>query len=267
MSTFVDPPYAHAVVLHLISRLVSFLQKTQDEGRWDVAGPALSRASSVTSRLRTWEESAENANMILALEGKVVPSPAQPMQWEPSVTAHGHRPHHQQQNIHPPMHPPPSASTSSASEPPMSAAASYTYSPSAQVMQHPSPSASTSSHHSQPVYNPSSVNVQPAANVPRSPTPSHVPVLYPGQYVDGLPAGATGAASVSATGQHLNAQGQAPTFIDSQGTQSLGSELDMLGMDGVTFWTPWMSNVGIDGNGNMDEALSTYSNFARPAGW
>ena len=161
------------------------------------------------------------------------------------------------------MQPPQSASASSVSEPPVSAA-SYAYSPSAQAMQHPSPSASTSSHQSQPVYN--SVNTQPAANVPRSPTPSHVPVLYPGQYVDELPGGAPAAAS--ATGQHLNTQGQAPIYMDGQSSQGLGSDLDMLGMDGVTFWTPWMSNVGIDGSGNMDEAFSNYNtNFARPAGW
>lgn len=269
MSTLVEPPYAHSVVTHLISRLISFLKRARDEGRWDVASSALNRAASVTSRLSTWEGSTENRNMILALEGKIVPypAPAQPMQWESSAVAHGHQ--SQQQITHQSMQPqlPRSASASSTSEPSVSAP-SYAYSPSAQSMQHPSPSASTTSHHSQRIYNPV-ITQQPTANinVPRSPTPSHVPVLYPGQYMEELPAGA-GAAAASATGQHLNTQGQGPTYIDNQSLQSLGSELDILGMDGVTFWTPWMSNVGIDGSGNLDEALSNYNNnHARPAGW
>lgn len=44
-----------------------------------------------------------------------------------------------------------------------------------------------------------------------------------------------------------------------------GPELDMLGMDGGTFWAPWIPNTGLDGGGIVDEPLN--NNYGRPPGW
>ncbi|KAH8117263.1 hypothetical protein DFH11DRAFT_1504359, partial [Phellopilus nigrolimitatus] len=46
-SQLVDPRYAHAIALHFLSRLTRFLRNARSNGRWDVADPALTRASSV----------------------------------------------------------------------------------------------------------------------------------------------------------------------------------------------------------------------------
>ena len=194
----------------------------------------------------------------MALEGQVFPYPSQAMQWESSAMPHG-----QQQQQQPPAHPQ-LQPTPSTSEPPLSSS-SYSFSPTAHVMQQqqPSPSTSSNSHLSQGGFSPAiGGGNHPAASVPRSPTPPPVPVGYPGQYADGLSVN-TG----SAAGQNARVQDQTPNFADAHGVQGFGTDLDMLGMDGVTFWTPWMSTVGIDGNGNVDETAPNYNSFARPAGW
>ena len=66
-----------------------------------------------------------------------------------------------------------------------------------------------------------------------------------------------------------HAAGQTPpSLVEASGAHGIATELGMLGMDGVTFWTPWMSNIGLDGNVTVDENLSNYvQGFSRPAGW
>ncbi|THH04722.1 hypothetical protein EW145_g5306 [Phellinidium pouzarii] len=238
----VDPPYAHAVALHLLSRLTGFLRTARDQGRWDVADPALTRASSVISRLKTWEESMENTNMILALEGHIFPYPVQPMQWQQGVAQAPTPQHHMSPAvINPEM------GVSLTPSP-----GTYAF-PQSNHLQHQHTSTPTSSVAQHGYSSPASAQVD-----QRTPTPPHhVPQMYADAYSSGV--------YVSVT----HNAGQTPPEMDESETplpQILGPDLDMLGMDGVTFWTPWMSNIGIDGNGNIDETLTNY-NFGRPAGW
>lgn len=253
----VDNGYAHAITLHLLSTLTAFLKNARDQGRWDVADPALVRASSVISRLRTWEEGAENSNMILALEGHPFPFPHPPQWQHDGSVPQAQQPTAQQQSIHPsqvPPPPPPPQVVPSMMTPEMAMPVGinhgpYPFVPGPVPPQHTPSPVRMSSYQSGP---PSAT-----ADHQRSPTPpQHVAQMYTDAYGNGIPVAGphTAAQSPSEAGEIHGPQGLA------------GPELDMLGMDGVTFWTPWMSNIGLDGNGNVDESLHKY-NYMRPAGW
>ena len=101
-SSYVENSYAHSVALHLASRLIAFLRRAREQFCWDVADPALLRATSVIARLKTWDESKEVSDMVFALEGKYFSFPDQPMQWQqdcvPEVQAlpQQHQQHQQQ---------------------------------------------------------------------------------------------------------------------------------------------------------------------------
>lgn len=254
----VDNAFARAAALHLLSILTAFLKNARDQGRWDVADPALHRASSVISRLRTWEENADNTNMILALEGHPFPFPQQ-MHWQhDNAVTQPRQAVAQQQAIHPPQVPPappppvqivPSMMSPDMAMPIATNAGQYRFAP-GQLPPQQSPS---------PARMPGYQSGPPSATADhqRSPTPpQNGPHMYADAYSNGMPV----------AGPHTAAQSPSETG-DVPGPQGMsGPELDMLGMDGVTFWTPWMSNIGLDGNGNVDESLHKY-NYMRPAGW
>ncbi|KAI5124356.1 hypothetical protein M0805_008963 [Coniferiporia weirii] len=270
----VDAPYAHAVALHLLSRLTGFLRNSRAQGQWDVADPALTRASSVISRLKTWEESPENSNMILALDGQPFPFPSQPMQWQHDRVSSPQRPSPQQtqsQQSQPQQAQPQRAQQMQAqgthAMQPQHRAAPVAMNPEVGIGMAPSaayayPQGPHLHHHQTPTSaNPVAQHGFASPGLSgtvdhRTPTPPQpAPQIYADAYGGRVPVPAAHAA-----GQTPPDLGETPEL------QGMGPELDMLGMDGVTFWTPWMSNIGIDGNGNIDETLSNY-NFARPAGW